>query len=245
MDNFGIKLYNIDQIGILEINSPPDNLIKNPCIIKITELENFISSNNIKGLIIKGAGRHFSSGADINELKKLCKSPENLYSQITEGVELLNYINKIEIPVISSIEGICFGGGFEIALSSHIRVCSEKSLFAFPEANINLIPGLGGTTRLMRFFNESEALFLLLSGDTFDAEKAIKYKIVNHITPSKETFDFSLTLMRKMTDGKPIKVINYIIRSINNYFSLPQNDALKAETKLFCELAIDEYNRAK
>ena len=194
-------------------------------------------------MIFTGKGRHFSAGADRDKLFELASDGSNLKEKIRKGSEILKYISEIGIPTMAAIKGVCFGAGFEIALACHIRICSEKSIFAFPEVNLNLMPGLNGTVRLPGLVGIGNAVELLLSGDTIDSERAYELKLVNHIVPTKEVFNFTVSLMNKMVKDRPIKVINYIIRSIHNYNKLSFNEAIEEEAKMFCELADDEVKR--
>ena len=234
-----------DEIGIITLNNPPQNYLKNPAFISPQILENEIFSSAVKGIIIVGKGRHFSAGADLIELKKMAKDPDWLSQEMTIGKNLLEFIEKLTIPVISAVSGACFGGGLEIALASHLIVCSETSLFAFPEVNHNIMPGLGGTVRLSRRIGMPESMIMLLSGDVIDASTALNLNIVDRIFPSTEVFDQAKILMNKMISGKSIKVINHIVKALKNSQELSFCEAMQEETRMFCDLAIDEILRNK
>lgn len=233
------------NVGIITISNPPQNYLIKPDFIDKKNLLEWASMDNINGLIIRGEGRHFSAGANLDTLFEMSSDKEFLSDRIHAAKELLKTIENLEIPVIAAIRGICFGGGLEIALACHIRICAENSVFAFPEINHNLIPGIDGAKRLSEITGKSTALELLMSGDTINAEKALEIGLINHITPSKNIEDFSLDIMNKMVDGKIKKVVNYIMRSWHNSQKMNYDDALAAETKLFCELANDELIRRK
>ncbi len=88
--------------------------------------------------MIEGKSRHFSAGADLEVLKRQLNDQKAFQDQLIKGNLLLDYIDKLEIPVIAAISGICFGAGFEIALASDIRIAEENAFFAFPEVNHGL-----------------------------------------------------------------------------------------------------------
>ena len=234
----------IDDIGIITINLPPQNFIPFPDFIDIDELHTLIERNHFKGLIIQGAGRHFSAGADLKNLYVLARDEEQLISRMNKGKALLDYISNLNIPVIAAIKGSCFGGGLEIALACHIRVCTENSLFAFPEVNINLMPGLAATVRLPNITGFSNATTMILSGDITDAETALKIKLVDHISTDKDISAFALKLIKKMTDHHLPQVIHSIMTSLHNSRNLPYKEALDEETRLFCKLAITEAKKS-
>jgi enoyl-CoA hydratase/carnithine racemase len=233
------------NVGILTIDNPPQNFLKKPDFLQPEKILDWTSAPEVNGLIIKGTGRHFSAGAEIDEVFRLAKDPDILFERLEEGKRLLNTIEELEIPVIAAIGGVCFGGGLEIALACHIRVCSNSSLFAFPEVGHNLLPGLGGTVRLSRITGESAALNILLTGDTIGSSEALKLKLVDHTVMQNEVFVYSMNMMERMVSGKIKKVVMNIMKAWHNGRKLTYEEALKAETRLFCELATDEMNRRK
>ncbi len=229
----------INEIGVLELNNPPENYLREPVFADINELRETIDKNQLKGIIITGAGRHYSAGADLENLFKMARE-SNFSDMIDTGKGILDFINDLDIPVISAVRGICFGGGLEIALSAHIRVGSERTLFAFPEANHNMMPGLGGTVRLPKIVGRSSAMEIILTGDTIDGEKAYEIGLLDHITETKEIFNYSMALMERMVKNRSLKIIKNITSSINFALKNGEKEAMLNETKLFCELALDE-----
>ena len=199
------------SLGILTLNNPPENYLINPEFVSIDQLKSWLKEN-IKGLIITGAGRHFSGGADLNNLMELAKNENDLFTNLSKGNDLLNYIDDLEIPVVAAISGVCFGGGLEIALSCDIRICTERSMFAFPEINHDLIPGIGGVARLERLTGKKTAMDILFSGDTINARKALELKIVDYVIPKYGCLELSKNYLNKLIANRPIKVINMMIR---------------------------------
>ena len=233
-----------EGIGILRINNPPENYLEKPEFIALDNLMYLVEKDQLKGLIICGVGRHFSAGARMDMLQNLSNDENSLKANIDQGKLLLSYIENLDIPVIAAIKGICFGGGLEIALATHLRICSPKALFAFPETNHGLIPGLGGTIRSIQISRFPHVLQMILSGDVVNAEEALEMHLIDKIStddPIEEAFH----LLKKMTTDKPFKVIHSVMQALRNARTLSQYDALKEETKFFCELASDEAKRRK
>lgn len=236
---------NLEKHGntaVLRLDNPPLNVLVSPDFIEQSVLADFLADESVSGLIICGAGRHFSAGADMETLLKNAAQMPLIEAEMQRGRELLSFIESLEMPVIAAISGACFGGGLEIALACHIRICSARSLFAFPEVNHKLMPGLGGTQRLPKSAGISESLIMMLGGDTVDAQNALAKGIVDRVEAG-DPLDAAMELMRKMTEDKPKKVITYIMRAIHNARKMSYTDALSAETALFCELAVDEASR--
>ncbi len=210
----------------------------------IEKLKSWLT-DDIKGLIITGAGRHFSGGADLDNLMELAKNESELLQNMQKGNDLLNFIDNLEIPVVAAISGVCFGGGLEIALACDIRICTERSMFAFPEINHDLIPGLGGIGRLQKLTGQKMAMDMFFSGDTINAKKAMELKVVDYVIPKYGFLEFSKNYLSRMVENRPIKVINMLMRSINNSKKLDFNDVIKRDVEMFCELAVDEAKNRK
>jgi len=225
------------SIGILTISNPPGNLIEEPDFIKKNQLNKWLNDKAIKGLLVRGAGRHFSAGADLEILRKLAINKEILASKTSKGRQLIHSIEKAEIPVVAAIKGACFGAGLEIALACHIRICSENSIFAFPEIIHGLIPGLGGSAMLSDLTGEGRSLEIILSGNVVNAQKAYELKIADYLVPAKETESYALKYLEELTLDRDVEVIRSVTRSIHNSKTLSFEKALGEETKLFCSLA--------
>lgn len=230
------------DVGWLQINNPPENYLEQPDFIEIKELNNFIETG-IKALLIEGSGRHFSAGADLEKLNEQIKDRKAFQDQLMKGNNLLNYIDELEIPVIAAISGVCFGAGLEIALACDIRICDENALFAFPEVNHDLFPGLGGVKRLVELTGMSAALELVLLGDMINAENAMELHIADAVVKKNEAKLFAVDLARKMTENRSLKVIHSVMRSVNNSKIMSADELIKHDTEMFAELAIESMNK--
>jgi enoyl-CoA hydratase/carnithine racemase len=228
----------IGAIGVLSLNNPPENFIEEPEFVKIEVLEEISRDTNLKGLIIRGVGRHFSAGADMDVLKKLAQNSTLLAEKIKDGKRLIQIIENFTVPVVASISGVCFGAGLEIALACHFRICSENALFAFPETNHSIMPGMGGTVMLTKLIGSGRSSEIILTGETVNAQKALDYKLVDYIKPNKELHPFAIDFLNKITYDRDIEVISSVMKSIHNSLTLSFEKALEEETKLFCALAL-------
>ncbi len=226
------------DFGLLSLNNPPENFIPEPEFIGIEQIRKILSDTSLKGIIIYGTGRHFSAGANLDNLREMAQDEALLNNEISKGKELLMIFRNLNIPVIAAIRGVCFGAGLEIALACHIRVCSENALFAFPEANHRIMPGLGGSVMLSKLIGEGKAAEIILTSEIVNSQKALELKLADHVVPVKELKSFSLDLLERMTSDRDIEVINSVMRSIHNSQNLRFEDALREETRLFCALAV-------
>jgi enoyl-CoA hydratase/carnithine racemase len=225
-------------IGILSIDNPPENYIREPDFIGKEFIEEISNDLSLKGIIIKGTGRHFSAGADIEKLKHLARNEDLLFKKLSDGKDIIRMIENLNVPVAAAIKGVCFGAGLEIALACHFRICSENALFAFPETNHGIMPGLGGTVMLSKLIGPGKSAEIILTGEIVNSQKALDFKLVDYVLPGKELLNFSVNMLGKMTSDRDIDVVHSVMKSIHNALTLPFEEALGEETKLFCALAV-------
>jgi enoyl-CoA hydratase/carnithine racemase len=244
-DQHGCLWEKIGPIGILSLNNPPENYIEDSEFIPSNLLHEILNDKILKGIIIQGIGRHFSAGANLDKIKQQAENAALCEKKLTSGKDLVRIINEMNVPVIASISGVCFGAGLEIALACHIRIFSDNSLFAFPEINYGIMPGLGGTVLLTKLLGEGKATQIILSGEIINSEKAIELKMVDFVISKKELHQFSLNYLTKITNDRDFDVIHSIMKSIHNAVTLPFEEALKEETKLFCSLAVKSMKENK
>ena len=233
------------EIGIITLDNPPQNYLTDPEFIPVAELEDWIEANHLKALVITGSGRHFSGGANMDSIFTMAENGKQIEDQIEKGKKLLDYIRDLDIPVAAAISGVCFGGGLEIALACHIRICSSNALFAFPESNHGLMPGLGGIDRLDERVNLKDLLKIILGGDMINAEEALLLKIVDTVVQDEDPLNYTLNFLRKITEGRQITVINYVMQALKNSRRLPVDESIREETRMFCDLARVESIRRK
>ncbi len=137
---------------------------------------------DIRALVLTGAGdRAFVAGADINELQNL--NPVSAKKFAVEGQKVLFDLEDLPIPVIACVNGFALGGGCEIALACDFIYASETAKLGQPEINLGIIPGFGGTQRLLRLVGRARAKELCLTGVMISAEEAMEMGLVNRVFP--------------------------------------------------------------
>ncbi|AAK79975.1 enoyl-CoA hydratase [Clostridium acetobutylicum] len=230
--NFSIE----DKIGILTISNGKQNKLDKADFLDLNYLKQWIDSSYLRGLIIYGEGRHFSSGANVDNLRVNKENIEYLRESLECGKKILSYIEALPIITVAAISGICFGGGLEIALSCQFRICTENAIFGFPEANIGIMPGLGGTIRLPKLVGKRKALNMIVSGKYIDAEEAFSIGLVDKIVDNKSHISYSKQFINELFEGKTTRQIKSIINSVNNSFVKTSEVALKSEGEMFLNL---------
>lgn len=157
----------------------------------------------IRVVVLAGAGeKAFVAGADISELAAL--NPIEARERARAGQGLMHRIETLGKPVIARIQGFALGGGMEMAMSCHLRVASEKAKLGQPEINLGLIPGFGGTQRLLRLAGRAATLELCLLGHPIDAQRALALGIVNRVVPAEKLDDEIAAIADQLAASAPI-----------------------------------------
>jgi enoyl-CoA hydratase len=149
-------------------------------------LEDTATDESIKVLVLAGAGeKAFISGSDLNELSRFDALAMEEFTS-TLGQRFYTRFEELHKPVIAMIDGLCLGGGLELALACDIRIASDRSRFGAPEMLIGLMPGSGGTQRLARLIGIGRAKEMIFTGDMIDAAEAHRVGLVNRVCTREE-----------------------------------------------------------
>lgn len=225
------------SFGVLTISNPPQNYIEKFKFVELSDLKRWTEDNTLKGMILTGRGRHFCAGFNKEDLFGATDGKAFL-EVLKKNNEIPYYFEELSVPVVAAIKGVCFGAGLELALSCHIRVCSEKALMSFPETGYGIIPGLNGAIRLGKKIGLCHAMEMVLAGKIIHSDEALEMGIVDYIVPSKEVFGFSLNLLEKLTRDRQNDVIHSVMKSLNNSRKLTLDEAAEEETKMFASLVV-------
>lgn len=172
---------------------------------------------DIRGVILTGAGpKAFAAGADIKEFVGL--SPQQGRDLAARGHETFFLIEQCRVPVIAAVNGFALGGGCELAMSCHLRVAGEHARFGQPEVNLGLIPGYGGTQRLIQYIGKGKAMELLLTADMIAAAEALQLGLVNHVVPAGQEIAKAREILEKILTKGPVAV-RKVIEAVNAYFT--------------------------
>ncbi|WP_338600402.1 enoyl-CoA hydratase/isomerase family protein [Sulfolobus tengchongensis] len=216
-------------IGWIILNRPDKlNAINLKMIDEIWNILRQMENNEkIKVIIFTGNGKAFSAGADISQFKEL--DPVKAWDFATKGRKLTDYIENYPKPTVAMINGYALGGGLEIALSCDIRIASRNAELGFPEINLGIYPGFGGTQRLVRLVGKGRALELIMLGDRIKADDAEKIGLVNRVVEplslEKETKDLAF----KLAD-KPQVALRLIKTVVNHGMDVPISVGLTMES---------------
>jgi len=204
-----------DGIFTITINRPDKlNALNNAVFNDLDEAINEVYSNiAIKSAIITGAGnKSFVAGADISEFSSYNKQEATTLSK--RGQFIFSKIENCPKPIVAAVNGFALGGGCELAMACHFRICSDTAKFGQPEVNLGLIPGYGGTQRLTQLIGKAKSMELQMTAQIINAEEALQLKLVNHITTVENLIIKTTEILQLIQTKAPI-AISKIIDCVN------------------------------
>jgi enoyl-CoA hydratase len=208
---------------VITINRPDKlNALNSDVIRELGEAVQEAERNEaIKAVILTGAGpKAFVAGADISQFSGLSQAQGMELARA--GQHVFFSIENCTKPFVAAVNGFALGGGCELAMACHFRLASDNAKFGQPEVNLGLIPGYGGTQRLVQLIGKGRALELLMTGNMIDATTAERYGLVNHVVPQSELLDKTKALLRVILTKAPLAV-SRCIQAANAVFDEKQN----------------------
>lgn len=195
-------------------------------------LEHYEMNREIKGLILTSEGdKVFSTGADISgvfpELDSFSARDFSHYGQ-----RVFSMLENAPYITLAAINGFALGGGLEICLACDFRIASKRARLGLPEINLGLIPGWGGTQRLPRLIGLERALYMILSGETISAEKALEWGLVSSVVEPDQLIEEGKKFLAKLTEksGNALRIAK---RAIVQGIKGSLEDGLALENELF------------
>ena len=224
-----------DQIAVLMLNRPARlNALSAELITDLSEiLARLVTDDDLRALILTGAGNAFCAGTDISELTNLTEA-EALETS-SRGQKLRDQIESFPVPVIAAINGVAAGGGCELALACHLRIASTSAIFSLPETRLGLIPAYGGTQRITRDIAVARALEMMLAGKQIDATTAFEFGLLNRVVEAQELMVEARELASRIAALAPL-AIRACLKAVNEGLKLPFEEGLELERDLFASL---------
>ena len=188
-----------EDVALLTVDNPPVNPLSTGVTYWMAmHLETAIGDDEIKAIVITGAGRAFIAGADIRNFGKTL--PADLPKPTKNAGAWMESSPK---PIVAAINGTAFGGGLENALMCHYRVIKPGAEVGLPEVKLGILPGGGGTQRLPRLIGAENALIPMLTGDPFPTEEAVRLGIVDALIEDDDFVAGAIAYARQLVaDGK-------------------------------------------
>jgi len=211
-------------IFIITINRPDKLNALNKTVIEelSSAIDEVINNTDIRSAIITGSGaKAFVAGADISEFTSLNASGGKALAQ--KGQDLV--FTKIENspkPIIAAVNGFALGGGCELVMSCHFRIAADSAKFGQPKVNLGLIPGYGGTQRLVQLIGKGRAMELLMTGNMIDANTALQYGLLNHVVAQEELLTKTKSILDVINSKAPLAIAG-CIKAANAVFDETKN----------------------
>ena len=169
----------------------------------LVAFERAAADDSVRVIVLTGAGtKAFVAGADIAEMADLRPTDGRDFS--LRGQRLMRRIETLPKPVIAMVNGFALGGGLELAMACHLRIAADSAKIGQPEINLGLIPGFGGTQRLLRLAGRSAALELCLLGAPIDATRAAQLGIVNRVVAAADLDAETMKVAEQLAQAAPL-----------------------------------------
>ena len=219
MDFENILVEKKEAIAQITINRPSKlNALNKATIEELHQAFKALEQDkSTRAIIITGSGeKAFVAGADISEFADF--NEQQGAALAAKGQELLfDFVANLTKPVIAAVNGFALGGGLELAMAAHIRIASDKAKMGLPEVTLGVIPGYGGTQRLPQLVGKGRANEMIMTAQMIDAQTALSYGLVNHVTAQSELLQKAEEIAQKIAKNSP-SAISKAIEAVNANF---------------------------
>jgi enoyl-CoA hydratase len=233
--------YKVNERGValLKINNPPMNALDEPTMRQLeSSMKKLAADDTVKVVVITGEGATFVVGADINKVKEV-DTREKGEALTSEAQGIINLIENLRKPVIAAINGLCLGGGTELAMACHMRFISDQAQMGLPEILLGIMPAFGGTQRAARILGPARAMEVMLTGKFLPAAECDRIGLVNRVIPHASVLDEAMKFAKELS-FKGQLAVSAIIEAVLVGGSMSLADGLKLESRLFGGLAASE-----
>lgn len=193
-----------DGYAVLTLNRPNVlNALNQATMEEVVQaLEAVEREEQVRCVIITGAGRAFAAGADIKEMAGASAA------EMLAGYRFQQWerIRKMTVPLVAAVNGIALGGGCELAMLCDMIVAAETAQFGQPEINLGIMPGAGGTQRLTRAIGKARAMEMVLTGRPISARQAEALGLVTKVVPAEAVLDEAIALAKEIAAKPPVAV---------------------------------------
>jgi len=232
-----VKVTHEDRVAIVTIDRPPVNALNRQVMQELDQaIEALKRDEATKVVILTGGGSFaFVAGVDIKEISQLSSGKEAA-DVAAQGQAVLMNIQRLGKPVIAAINGVCLGGGNELAMACHVRIAGDRARFGQPEINLGIIPGFGGTQRLPRLIGKAKAIELILTGDLITAQEAHRLGLINMVVPQDQAMKAAKDFARKIA-SKGQAAVRLALQAIEEGLEQSLEDGLAIEFRAFGQVA--------
>jgi len=227
------------QVALLTLDRPEKlNALSNELLAAIVDaLDRVELDTAVRAVVVTGAGRAFSAGADITAFRRHMEAgpAEAVAHFMRPGHRMTRRVESFPKPIIAAVNGLAFGGGCELIESTHIALAADTATFSKAEIHIGIIPTFGGTQRLPRNVGRKAATELILSGRVFDAPEAARLGLINRVVPASDLLSTALGLASELA-SKPPLTLAAALAAIHRGMDASIDDGLAIEEAAFARI---------
>ncbi|RPA96511.1 ECH-domain-containing protein [Choiromyces venosus 120613-1] len=217
-------------VGQITLNRPKVNTLNTPLMTELNyALRAFDDSKETGAIVITGSERAFAAGADIKEMQNLTFS--EAYGK--DFIKLWSDVTQISKPLIAAVNGHALGGGCELAMMADIIYCGPKATFGQPEIKLGIIPGAGGSQRLVRAIGKAKAMELILTGKTFSAEEAERWGLAARVFETPEKCVEGALETAEIIAGYGALSVKAAKEVVNQSYEVGLSEGVKYERRVF------------
>jgi enoyl-CoA hydratase len=220
-------------VATVRFDRPPVNAVDLEVIDDfLTMVARLGEDRSVRAVVLTGAGTRFCAGADVAMMRDLSEAN---HRRVRRWVEVQSGLEALPKPVIAAINGYALGGGAELALAADVRLMAAGARIGFPEIELGLFPGAGGTQRLSRLLGPSRALVLMMEGRRLAADDAAHLGLVDRVLPDASLLAEAQAYARVLA-ARPTRAIGLLKRAVYGGWGRPLADGLAEEARAVFEL---------
>ena len=230
-----VRLERRGPVAVLWLDQPPVNVLGASMLDALSaRLEEVARDPALRVVVLASAQeRAFAAGANIREMAPMGPREARIHGGRGQGVTLR--IERLPLPVLAAVHGVCVGGGCEIALACDLIVASEDASFGQPEINLGVMPGWGGTRRLPRRVGAAQARWWIFGGGTVGAAEAMRQGLVSRVVPRPELWPTTIAMAEELA-RKPAVALAAAKYAINGALDPGLAAGLRTELELWSRL---------
>jgi len=223
----------VGRVGVIRLNRPEAlNALCDRLMAELgAQLLEFDADPAVGAIVVTGSDKAFAAGADIKEMQGRTYPDVFLDDFIAPWETIL----RVKKPVIAAVAGFALGGGCELAMMCDILIAADNAKFGQPEINLGIIPGFGGTQRLIRAVGKARAMEMILTGRMIDANEAVAAHLAARVVPLAELLPEALKVAEKIAALSPVAVM-MAKKSVNVAYESHLTEAVRSERALFLSL---------
>lgn len=230
-----------DRLAVVTIDNPKMNALSGQVVDELGAVFDELDARTELGvaIIIGGGTRAFVAGADIKGFNDFLGNRESAFNSSRKMQSVFSKIENSRLVVIAAINGLALGGGCELAAACDIRVAGDNIIIGVPEVKLGLIPGAGGTQRLVRLLGKGKAKLMVLTGDFFNARDALEMGLLDKIVPAADVLAEAKKLAHTILGNAPLAV-EAGKRAVNGGVEMSLEDGLLLEAGLVSDLFLTQ-----